>query len=88
MEELQRQINELKAEIDSLKNASSIPFDVSSAFESRLSKTVATTSIKSASTETQAVDEGGTGTYSVAKAMDGFIKIIVNGIEYNVPFYN
>lgn len=88
MEELQRQITALQAEIDSLKNASSIPFDVGSAFEERLSKTVTAPSTKTAASETQAVDEGGVATYSVAKPMDGFIKIFINGIERNVPYYN
>jgi hypothetical protein len=45
---------------------------------------ISTTSGKAAGSENQAVDEGGSATYNVLGAPDGFIRIG----DRNVPYYN
>jgi 5-enolpyruvylshikimate-3-phosphate synthase len=88
MEDLQRQITELKAEIDSLKSSTTIPFDIGGAFEERIGAVKGDTSSETPTSHTQAVDEGGTSTYNVAKPMDGFITITVNNIPRKIPYYD
>lgn len=90
MEELQSQINRIQDELNSLKNSATIPQENYEAIRDRLDASIAKISTNStpASSETQAVDESGTETYSVAKPMDGFITISFGGINYKIPFYN
>jgi hypothetical protein len=88
MEELQKQIDELKNRLDLLNSSYSIPLDVDNAFRDRLQAVAGQSSTKLASAETQAVNEAGAGTYSVAKPMDGFVKMIVDGVARNIPYYD
>ena len=88
MEELQKQIDELKSRLDLLNSSYSIPLDVDNAFRDRLQAVAGQPSSKLTSTETQAVNEAGAGAYNVAKPMDGFVKLIVDGIARNIPYYD
>jgi len=91
MEDLQRQINELKQEIANLKASTTIPFDVEQSFRTRLrieNYAELGTSTKNPSTETQAVDEGGSDSYSVAKPPDGFREFISGGTVLYIPYYD
>ena len=90
MEEIQRQLNEIRAELDLLKASTTIPFEVESALRERFGLadfTPLSTSTKSVDDVTQAVNEGGIATYSVAKAPDGFRQILINGTLLYIPFY-
>ena len=88
MEELQRQITELKAEIDSLKSSSTIPLEIGESMRVRLGAVEGQASGEATTTHKQAVDEAGTGTYDVAKPMDGFILLTIDGIARKIPYYN
>lgn len=68
---LQVQVTELKKVLDSLKNNATIPFEIGEAMKARVGSLTGL-SDKTAASETQAVNEGGAGSYNVAKAPDGF----------------
>ena len=90
MEDLQRQINELKAEIDKLKNTTTIPLEVDRAFRDRFNMdnfTVLATSTKTVLSESQSVDEAGTDTYDVLKPPAGFRQFFVGGTALYIPYY-
>jgi hypothetical protein len=93
---MQEQINQLQQEmailqgkINLLYSSATIPYDVENAFIDRLDldNIVSQNSSKLASTETQAVNEGGSATYNVAKPMDGFEQRTVNGQIRYYPYY-
>jgi hypothetical protein len=88
MEELQRQIEALREELNSLKNSSTIPFDIGEAFRDRLETESATLNGTSTASYIQAVNESGSATYNVAKPMNGFLSIKVGGVTYKVPYYS
>lgn len=52
----------------------------------KISGTIAS-SIKGATSENQAVNEGGSSTYSVIKAPDAFLQITINGVIYYIPAF-
>ncbi len=82
---LLKENEELRMEINSLKSSTSIPLDISRALAVRLGSL--TVSSKAASSEQQAVNEGASAQYTVAKAMDGFKQAIVDGQVIHIPFY-
>lgn len=86
-EEMQKEIEELKAWKASLERSSAIPLNVDQAFRKRLSVVSPTTSTKGATSENQAVDEGGMATYDVLKPPDGFLQIEINGTIYYLPYF-
>lgn len=93
MEELQRQINELKGEVWLLKSAANIPYNVDQAFRERLGLNNSAiisrlaNSSKGATTENQAVNEGGAATYSVLKAPDAFLEVTIGGSVKYIPIF-
>lgn len=78
---LQKQIDQLEARLDQLSNNATIPFEVGEAFRARLFGLGSST--KTASSETQSVNEAGGSTYSVAKPMDGFLE----AGDKRIPYY-
>ena len=86
---LQKQIDGIQEQLDLLKNTTTIPLEVDTAFRDRLEieqiKTI--TSTKTAASETQLVNESGTGSYNVAKPMDGFEERVMNGEKRYYPYY-
>lgn len=81
-QQMQRDIAELKAFMNNLKGNPTIPRDVAEAFKLRLGSFQPST--KSATAENQAVNEAGTGTYSVLKPPTGF-KLLSPGVH--IPYY-
>jgi len=85
-EELSQRITALELVIASLRNGSSIPFDIGAAFESRMSGG-ATIQGTNGSIYSKAVNEAGSATYSVAKVPDGSAPAIIGGTQVYIPFY-
>lgn len=92
MNPLQQQIDELRAEIDSLKRSSSFPKEIGDAIAERLSDK-----------EQTIVSRAGTGAATIYKAYsltgdvqsinvpafpDGFRVFRVGGKDYYIPYYN
>lgn len=92
-EDLQRQLDEINRKLGLLYNSVDIPHDVEQAFRTRFrlervdEMANITTSAKGATSENQAVNEGGVATYSVLKAPDAFIEITIDGALKYVPIY-
>lgn len=89
-EQLIKKIQELEEKVKALENSTTIPYPVEQAFRTRFQLadlTPLTSSSKAASTETQAVSEAGAGSYSVAKPMDGFKELVVDGTTFYIPYY-
>lgn len=87
---LQAQIDSLKEEVAKLKSVTTIPYDVEQAFRARLTIDEfarLAPSTKTAASETQAVNESGSSSYSVAKAMDGFREEVIAGTTIYIPYY-
>ena len=85
--QLKSRVDELERLFKLLSSSTTIPYDVGEAFKKRLQVVGGDSNATLASTETQAVNEAGAGTYNVAKPMDGFITIVVNGNSRKVPYY-
>lgn len=88
--ELTIEVEKLKAEVNALKSFSTIPFDVDVALRERLGINLLSkllVSAKGATTENQAVAEGGAASYSVLKPPDLFLQVIVSGTTYYLPVY-
>ena len=87
-EKLQRRIEKLEVFIASLQRSSSIPLAIDQSFRQRFpAGSTVSTSTKGATSENQAVDEGGAATYSVLKPPDAFLQVSVGGTTYNLPVY-
>lgn len=84
---LQKEIEELKSWKKSLENASSIPLAIDQSFRKRFSVSTPIVSSKGATTENQAVDEGGSATFSVLKAPDGFLQMTIGTTVYYIPIF-
>lgn len=90
IEQLQSQIDLLQAELNKLRNTTTIPFDVEQSFRTRLKINELARlapSAKNPSTETQIVNEAGIATYSVSKPPDGFREFVVGGSTLYIPYY-
>jgi hypothetical protein len=93
MDELQllrQEVMELRRELNSLKANTTIPQEIEQAFRARfLLDTYASLgpSSKTAASETQAVDEAGMATYSVAMPPNGFREFITGGTVLYIPYY-
>jgi len=87
IEQLKKEVEELKKWKRQLENVTTIPLNIDQAFRARLVADFAV-STKSLSSENQAVDEAGTATYSVLKTPDGFLERKINNIVYYIPYYS
>ena len=90
LNKLKQDFENLKKEFDSLKASTTIPLNIDNAFRDRfkISEFVQlSATVKTAGSETQAVNEGGVATYSVAKPMDGFEERVVGGVARYYPYY-
>ena len=85
-EELLQRIIQLEMVIASLRNGSSIPFDIGTAFGDRLGAGFKIESLGGGQSA-QSVNEGGSATYSVSALMDGTAPAIFNGTQIYIPFY-
>lgn len=87
-EEERRQLQELIEFKKSLESETTIPFTVGEAFKIRVGQSVGiTSSSKTASSENQAVNEGGSASYNVLKAPAGFVQVKVQGAIRYIPYY-
>ena len=89
---LQIQVEVLKQEIELLKAANTIPYDVEAAFRTRLRLDLFTvggiiSSGKVASSENQIVNEGGASVYNVLKPPDAFVQTVIGATTYYIPVY-
>lgn len=91
IEQLKNRVSELESVIKSFMNYSTIPHEFDQAFRERFElrklETLTKTSTKSATSENQAVNEGGAGIYSVLKAPDGFDERNDGGTVKYYPYY-
>ena len=90
IEQLKNEIAELNRKIDLLYNSTDIPNNVEQAFRTRFQLDTYNpiiVSAKSASSENQAVNEGGVAAYNVMKPPDAFIQITLNGAIKYIPIY-
>jgi len=94
-EQLQQQINDLKAELNKLKSSTTIPYDVDRAFRDRFRDIlVLKESVKTASSEdatvVSSVDFGlqTVGTDAVLNSPTGFIETVIAGTNYYIPYYD
>ena len=88
-EDLARRVEQLELEIKNLKSSTTIPFEVDRAFRDRFRDIlILKPSSKNLDSEDQAVDESGSGTYSVLGDPDGFLVTVVAGTNYYIPYYD
>ena len=83
IERLTNQLRELTTLVENMQNYHTCTPE----FRKTINRGDVVTDGKSASSENQAVDEGATGTYSVLKPPDGFVKVIIDGTNYYIPYY-
>lgn len=91
MEELQKQIDELKQDIKNLNASTTIPFDVAESMKIRVLEDVNTlaTSGKSASSENSSINIVAVpAVISVLNQPDGFLQVVINNNTYYLPFYS
>lgn len=90
-EELKKEIDILKAEIDSMKRAYTFPFEISNAIAERISdkeQMITRTSTKTANIQRDISLSGGVETISVTAYPDGFRVFKLAGKDYYIPYYN
>ncbi len=90
LQQIKKELAELKAWKASLESSHSIPLKIDQAFRARLIKnsgSLLTTSSKSAGSENQGVNEGGVLTYSVLGPPDKYLEITVSGVTNYIPAY-
>lgn len=85
--QLEQQIQQLQEVVELMRSSATYPYDMEQAIIDRVNPVAFTPSTKTAASETQAVDEGGSGTYNVAKPMDGFEQRVVDGVTRYFPYY-
>lgn len=85
--QFQIEINKLQEQVDLMRSSGSFPYDIEQAIRARIEPVSLLSSTKTAASETQAVNEGGSGSYNVAKPMDGFEERVVDGIKRYYPYY-
>lgn len=84
----QAQLKELIDFKRNLESSNTIPLTVDQAFRGRfVIPPEVTTSTKGATTENQPVNEGGSASYSVLKAPDAFLQVIISGSTYYIPIF-
>lgn len=85
-EGLLQRIIQLEMVIASLRNSSSIPFDIGAAFNDRIGSGFQLQNL-SGGIDSRSVNEAGSDTYSVAKIPDGSANAIYEGTIIRIPFY-
>jgi len=85
--DMKKELEELKQFKKSLESSHSIPLPIDQAFRGRFGFSTINTSSKSATSENQAVNEGGTDTYSVLKPPDAFVQVKIGSTYYYIPVF-
>lgn len=86
-QKIQQQIDNLQRQLDALKSSTTLPLEITEAMRIRLQPVSGETNSTSTASYTQAVNEAGSATYSVAKPMAGFITITIGGNARLIPYY-
>ena len=88
-EQEKQQLNELLQWKKDMEFSSSIPIKTFQALNARLggSGTGITTSSKGATSENQAINEGGSANVTALKAPDAFLQTIIDGQTYYIPIF-
>lgn len=89
-EELQLKIESLEEKVRLLEASATIPKPVEDALRERFQLDLyaqLSTTTKTGSSEAQAVDEAGIGTYSVLNVPDAFLQVSVLGTTYYIPVW-
>jgi hypothetical protein len=88
METLQEQVNKLEQEWDKLKNTTTIPKEIDSAFRARFANIAGIAlSATSATAHNKTVDESGSSTYDVMNKPTGFLTVVINGTARDIPYF-
>lgn len=90
LEQLKKEIEELKVWKRSLEASHSIPLNVDQALRARLgtlSGSTITSSSKAASSENRLVEEAGTDTFNVLLPPDAFLQVTVGTTVYYIPVF-
>ena len=89
LEQLKKEVSDLKAWKASLERSSTIPLAIDQSFKQRFTNItglkVSTT--KLLNDEDQAVNEGGVATYSVMGDPDGFLEVTIDQVPYYIPYF-
>lgn len=89
-EDLQKRIDDLEKKYKAIEASATIPKPVEDAFRERLRLEIIssiTSSGKSASSESQTVNEGGVASYGVLKNPDAYLQVNINGTVYYLPVF-
>ena len=89
LEQLKKEVSDLKAWKASLERSSSIPLAIDQSFRERLASgiTVLSVSTKGADTEDVSVNEGGVAAYAVMNDPDGFLQVSIGNTIYYLPYF-
>jgi len=90
LQQLKKEIEELKNWKKSLESSYSIPLEIDQSFRDRFSNISAnniTTSGKVSGSEDVGVNESGASSYSVLGPPDAFLQLVVGGTTYYIPVY-
>lgn len=82
--DLEQRVAALEALIQSMQHLHTAPQD----FRKALTDAGLSVSSKGASTEDQAVNEGGAAAYAVMGDPDGFLQVTIAGTIYYVPYFS
>lgn len=88
---LEQRVQELERRLALLENGATIPYPVESAFRDRLGVggiPVIQTSTKGVDSEDVTVNEAGASTYAVMNDPDGFLKVVISGTTYYLPYFD
>lgn len=88
--ELRKEFEQMKADIQALKNTATIPYEVDSAFRDRLGidQLGLKGSTKVATSENVSIDEGGVAVKTALGAPDAFKQMSINGTTFYIPVWN
>jgi hypothetical protein len=90
IQQMQRDIEELKAFKEAMLASSSLPIGFENAVRERLridTFTPLETNSKASNSENQAVNEGGSATYQVLGSPNGYLKLSLSGGTYYIAYW-
>lgn len=93
LQQLKREVEELKLKVKTLASHTTIPFEVEKAFRSRLGIKDLQEEVENAGNPTapylQSVNEGGVATYTVPAVQDGLLKVrLEHRLNVYVPYWD
>lgn len=89
IQNLKKEMEELKNWKQSLEASNSIPVDIDFAFRERFIRSLVDTSTKTQASGAKLVNEAGSAApYNVQNLADGYLQIYINGVTYYIPYYS